>query len=322
LPVVLAPMAGYTDLAYRLICRELGVRYATTEMMLAKLLLQDGKLRRRLVALDERDHPVAGQLLGNDPGQMAAAVEVVGRMGFDAADVNFACPVRKALSRRRGGFLMRRPERAIEILRAVLARAEAPVTVKLRRAFFLGDGDDAFWRIAEAAFAAGAAAVCVHARSVEAKYTGPADWEFLARVKAHFADRVVIGSGDVRAPADALAMLRRTGVDAVAVARGALGNPWFFRQVRDLAAGRDAHQPSLPEQREVLRRHFDCASGLYGPKRGPKIMRKFGIRYARMHPRPRAVRAAFVAVRRPDDWYAVLDEFYNGDDAERPPPSK
>jgi tRNA-dihydrouridine synthase len=105
-------------------------------------------------------------------------------------------------------------------------------------------------------------------------------------------------------------MLAQTGVDAVAAARGVLGNPWFFRQVRDLAAGRSPYQPTIAEQRELMRRHFDHAVELYGDKKAPKIMRKFGIKYARLHPTPKVVRMAFVAVKRPEGWHEVLARYY------------
>jgi len=311
-PVVLAALAGYSDLAYRVICRRLGVGYCTTEMMLDRMLVHSGKLRRRLVQLNEEDHPVAGQIVGNDPAEMAGAARVLCELGFDVVDLNFACPVRKALSRRRGGFLMSRPELAVEITRAVTASSDRPVTLKLRQRFGLADGNDAFWRIAEPAFEAGAAAICVHARSVEQKYTGGADWGFLAEVKRRFGDRTVIGSGDVLRPPDALAMLERTGVDAVTVARGCLGNPWFFRQVRDIAAGREPYRPTIAEQRDLLLGHFEHACALYGAVRGPKHMRKFGIKYARLHPRSRDVRMAFVEVKRPRQWHEVLEEYYGG----------
>lgn len=312
-PVVLAGMAGYTDLAYRLICRALGAAYCVTEMLLDRSVLTGGKLRRRLVQLSGDDHPVAGQLIGSDPSVVAEAAGVLCEMGFDVVDLNFACPVRKALSRHRGGFLMSRPVEALQIVRAVVSAVDRPVTLKLRRSFKEDDRThEAFWRIAEGAFDAGAAAIFVHGRSVEAKYAGAADWEFIASVKRRFADRTVVGSGDVLAPADVLRMLDQTGVDAVAVARGALGNPWFFRQVRDLAAGRQPYQPTVREQSELLQRHFAHACELYGPVRAPKIMRKFGIKYARLHPRPRDVRAAFVNVKRPEQWQGVLESFYSG----------
>ncbi|MGA2266194.1 MAG: tRNA-dihydrouridine synthase family protein [Phycisphaerae bacterium] len=308
-PVVLAPLAGYSDLAYRLLCRRHGAVYCSTEMMLDKLLMVDGKLRRRLVQLADEDHPIAGQLLGSDPAVMASAARIICEMGFDVVDLNLACPVRKALARKRGGYLMSQPDQAVEIIRAVLAAADRPVTIKLRQKFRNADDDSAFWRIAEAAVKLGVAGLCVHARSVEMKYLGRADWAFIAAVKRRFGDTTIIGSGDVLRPADALAMLEATGVDAVAVARGALGNPWFFRQVADLAAGREPYAPGLAEQREHLAWHFDHAHRTYGD-RAAKIMRKFGIKYARMHPTPAKVRAAFVGVSRPQHWEAVLEEFY------------
>jgi tRNA-dihydrouridine synthase B len=226
--------------------------------------------------------------------------------------LNFACPVRKALSRRRGGFLMSRPKQALEIVRAVVGAVDRCVTLKMRRSFKEKDKThDAFWEIAEGAFDAGVAAICVHGRSVEAKYTGPADWEFIAQVKRRFHDRTIVASGDVLEPPDALRMLAATGADAVAVARGVLGNPWFFRQVQDVAAGQPPYSPSIEEQKALLQRHFTHACTLYGPVRGPKIMRKFGIKYARLHPRPKEVRAAFLKVMRPEHWKTVLERFYS-----------
>jgi nifR3 family TIM-barrel protein len=309
-PVVLAALAGYSDLAYRRICRRLGAPYCATEMMLDRMLLQPGRQQRRMARIEAADHPVAGQLVGNRPEEMAAAAGALEEMGFDVIDLNFACPVRKALGRKRGGFIMSQPHQAVAITRAVCDAARKPVTIKLRQKFANAGGEDAFWRIAEAAFDAGVAAICVHARSVEQKYAGPADWEFLARVKAHFHDKTVMGSGDVLTPEHALEMLRQTGVDAASAARGCLGNPWFFRQVRDLAEGRPRHQPSLAEQRAVMLEHLQGACELYGPLRGEKHMRKFGIKYARLHPSPKHVRMAFVAARKPQDWHEVLRLYY------------
>jgi nifR3 family TIM-barrel protein len=311
-PVILAPMAGYTDHAYRMICREMGAPYCVTEMMLDRLLMVKGRMRNRMLTLTEADHPIAGQLIGSEPPVMAEAALALGSMGFDVVDLNFACPVRKALSRQRGGYMMCRPEGVIEIIRAVVAGADRPVTVKLRQKFRTADDESNLWRILEAAFDAGVAAVCVHARSVEHKYFGPADWELLAEVKRRFPDRTIIGSGDVLSPQHALRMLQETGVDGAAAARGALGNPWFFRQVQELLAGREMTRPSIAEQRRVLTRHFAAACELYGAQKGPRIMRKFGIRYARMHPTPKAVRVAFVGVKKPQDWQAVLESLYPG----------
>lgn len=309
-PVVLAPLAGYTDLPYRQICRELGSPYCATEMMLDRLLLIRGKLRPRLFAMTEKDHPLAGQIIGNEPAVMAQAAAELDKMGFDVVDLNFACPVHKALSRRRGGFLMTKPEQVLEIVRAVRAATNKPVTIKLRQKFGNADTNDNFWRIAEGAFEAGVAAICVHARSVETKYFGPADWTFLAAVKRRFPDRTIVGSGDAVTPDKIIAMLRDTGVDAAAVARGALGNPWIFRQVRDVAEGRKPYKPSLAEQRALLLRHFEDSVRFYGPDKGPKHMRGFGAKYARLHPHPKEVRMRFVHVKKGEDWHKVLNEFY------------
>ena len=311
-PVVLASLAGYSDLPYRLICRSFSAPYATTEAMLDSHLLIDGKLREKLVRLEAADHPVAAQIMGSDPAVMASAASVLSEMGFDVIDLNFACPVKKVLARRRGGHLMRDPDRAIAIVQAVMnAIHDKPVTLKLRRAFREDDEtSEAFWTIARQAFAAGVAAICVHARSVEQKYRGRADWDFITRVKQEFPERTIIGSGDIHTAADALRMIRETGVDGVTAARGAIGNPWLFRQARDLAAGRSVHDPTLEEQHEVIERHFGLASRFYGPARGLKIIRNFGLHYARMHPRPGEVRAAVLAVKTEEDWRAFLAACY------------
>jgi tRNA-dihydrouridine synthase B len=312
-PFILAPMAGYTDLAFRLVCRQFGSQYCVTEMMLDRLLLVRGKVRSRLFRLNDQDHPVGGQIIGNEPEVMAqAAVELV-KMGFDVIDLNFACPVRKAIKRRRGGYMMREPALTLECIKAVVAVVDKPVTCKLRKRYAEKGPVDDFWRIAEGAFDAGVKALCVHARAVDALYHGQADWEFLAEVKHRFKDRTIIGSGDVANPAKALAMIQQTGVNGVAVARGALGNPWFFRQVTDLMDGREMYRPAIREQRAVLLAHFESCVELYGALKGSKQMRGFGVKYARMHSKPKEVRVAFVNVKNSNDWRAVLDCYYPAD---------
>ncbi len=312
-PLMLAALAGYSDLPYRLICRSCSAPYCASEAMLDRQMLVEGKLRRRLVKLDAGDHPVAGQIMGNDPAVMASAAAALDGLGFDVIDLNFACPVRKVVSKKRGGYLMGQPELALEIVRAVLESVPGrPVTIKLRRAFRETDrACDAFWKIARGSVEAGVAAVCVHARSVDQKYTGRADWDFLARVKREFPGRTVIGSGDVHTAYDALRMIEQTGVDGVLAARGAIGNPWIFRQARDIAAGRKPHQPDLAEQRELISRHFGLACQVYGPVRGLKIIRNFGLKYARMHPHPAKVRNACIQVKTERQWRELLDRFYS-----------
>ena len=312
-PVVLASLAGYSDLAYRLICRSLSAPYCTTEAMLDRQLLMESRLLDRLVRLDGADHPVAGQIMGSEPAVMAQAAARLSRLGFDVVDLNFACPVKKVLARKRGGYLMAHPELGLDIVKAVLdAVPDRPVTLKLRRAFEEKDTTaQAFWKIAHGAFNAGIAGIGLHARSVEQKYTGTADWAFLARVKREFPDRTIIGSGDVHTASDALRMIEQTGVDGVMAARGAIGNPWIFEQARDIAAGGEPRAPGIDEQREVISRHFRLACDLYGPNRGLKIMRNFGIYYARRHPQPALVRAAVIKVQSERDWQDWMEAFYS-----------
>ena len=310
-PVMLAPMAGYTDLPFRLLCRRQGCPYTNTEMMLDRLVLLKGKLQVRMLAISPEDHPCAAQITGNEPDVMARSAESLCEHGFDAVDLNFACPVRKALSRERGGAILQKPELAGQIVRAVVAASGKPVTIKLRRGYADDEQETTFWAIAEEAFAAGAAGIAVHARTVEAKYRGRADWEFLSAVKRRFPDRTVVGSGDVTSAEAAVKMVRETGVDAAAVARGALGNPWIFRQILDVLAGRPLFHPSVADQRRMMEEHFQGCVDLYGPTRGPKIMRKHSIKYARLNPRAKAVRIAMATVKNPDQWRQVLDRYYN-----------
>lgn len=311
-PVVFAALAGYSDLPYRLICRSCGAPFATTEVMLDRFLLAEGRRRRQLCRLDPADHPVGGQIMGNEPAVMAEAASILRDLGFDVIDLNFACPVKKVLHRKRGGFLLNEPGKVVEIVRAVRAAVpDRPLMIKLRKSFGRDDPSSAaFWTIARGAFDEGADALCVHARSVEQKYSGPADWAFLAEVKRAFPRKTILGSGDVRDAGEALRMLAETGVDGVTAARGAIGNPWIFRQARDLAAGREPFKPSLAEQRELILRHFDLAWNFYGPSKTVGLMRHFGIGYARVHPSPKKIRMAFVEVKSAADWRAVLDAHY------------
>ena len=311
-PVGLGALAGYSDLSYRLVCRSLGAPYCVSEAMLDRQVLLEGRLRKRLIRLDQADHPVAGQIMGVEPEVMAEAARSLDAMGFDIVDLNFACPVRKVVSHKRGGALMNDPDRALAIVRAVVdAVPGRPVTVKLRRSFRTAEQTHAdFWKIARGAFEAGVAAIAVHARSVEQKYTGRADWSFLTALKREFPHRTVLGSGDVMSPADSLRMIAETGVNGVLAARGAIGNPWFFGQARDLAAGLPPRQPGLDEQRDVIYRHFRLACEAYDPRRGLKILRHFSLQYAKMHPRRTDLRNALVTVRTEEKWRAVIDEFY------------
>jgi len=324
-PVVQAALSGYSDWAMRVIARRLGAPYTLCEVLLDKFVIEvtRGKKAQRFLRVTDEEHPVGAQLMGANPEDFGPATERLVAAGFDVIDINFGCPVKKVLGRCRGGFLLSQVETALEIVARVREAAppQVPVTVKMRRG--LDDSDlsrERFYRIFDGAFERGVAAITVHGRTVEQRYVGPSRWAFLTELKRHAGSRVVLGSGDLFTPQACLRMIRETGVDGVTAARGAIGNPWIFSQARALAAGLPLPEPpTILEQRAVIAEHFRLAEELYGPEAGGRHMRKFGIKYSRLHPEPLAVRDAFVRVTRPEEWRAVFDRFYAQDGPGRHP---
>lgn len=314
-PFFQAGLAGYSDSAMRRVARRHGCPYAVTEAMLDLFLLNGGK-GLRAAELDDEDHPIAGQLMGSHPHDMARAAKVLVGLGYDVIDVNLACPVKKIRRRCRGGHLMAHPDEAAAILRAVREAVpeSVPCTVKLRR----GSDDSPqalanFHRIFEQVIALGYAAAVVHGRTVEQKYLGPARWEFLQQLVEQYGNvpnLVIGGSGDIWTARDIFRMIEQTGVRLVSVARGCIGNPWIFQQARALMRGQEPLEPTLDQQRQVLWQHFHLSVALHGETAAGRMMRKFGIKFARHHPDPEAVRQAFIRVQRVSDWHAVLERFY------------
>ncbi len=318
-PFVQAALSGYSDWAMRLIARRHGAGYTLCEVLLDQFLvaLKGRQRTRHVLHLTEEDHPVGGQLMGAEPDQFAAGAAKLVEAGFDVIDINFGCPVKKVLGRCRGGFHLSQPETALAIIRRTRAivPAEIPLTVKMRRGIDdTAESRDKFFTILDGAFAAGVDAITVHGRTVVQRYVGPSRWEFLREVKQHVGNRTILGSGDLFTPESCLAMMRETGVDGVTIARGAIGNPWIFAQARALAAGGPLPAPpSVYEQRAVLSEHYALAAELYGEPRCGPLMRKFGIKYAAVHPEGEQVRDAFIRIRCLADWNAALDRWY-GDD--------
>jgi nifR3 family TIM-barrel protein len=313
MPAVQAALSGYSDLPMRRVARAHGAPYCLHEVVLDRLVLQKGKLSRAILDVADDDHPVGGQLMGSEPDTFGRAARRMADAGYDVVDINFGCPVPKVLGRCRGGYLLGDSERALGIVDRVLdaCQGDVPVTVKMRRGIDRSaESERAFFAILDGAFARGVAAVTVHGRTVVQRYEGPSSWEFLARAKRHCGDRVVLGSGDLFSPFDVVRMLHETGVDGVTLARGAIGNPFLFRQVRDLLAGREPLAPTIGEQRRALELHWQVASAFYGPRKAPGRSRAHAIKYAAVHPEPIAVRDAFVRARRAEELEAVLLRFY------------
>jgi tRNA-dihydrouridine synthase len=260
--------------------------------------------------------PELVETIASDRGVVAGVTN--GPAGFEAIDVNLACPVKKISKKARGGHWLAEPSGAIRILEAVreAVPSSVPCSVKMRRSF-----DDTpemvenFHTIFEAAYAMGYAWTTVHARTVEQKYVGPSRWTFLKDLVQRHPDKLIFGSGDVWEAVDVVRMIAYSGVSAVSVARGCIGNPWIFRQARELLAGRPPSPPTLREQREVLLSHFDLELAVmrkfrHAESHASKNMRKFAIRFATHHPKSDEVRKRFIAVNSMADWRAVIDDYY------------
>jgi len=259
------------------------------------------------------DHPCAGQVMGTTPHEMAAASDILVRMNYDVIDVNLACPVKKMRKANRGGHCLTDPDQSIAILRAVreTVPAHIPCTVKLRRAF-----DDTpamalnFEEIFNAAYELGYAWATVHCRTVQQKYLGPGKWPFLTDLVSRHRDKIIFGSGDAWTVHDIFAMLDITGVHAVAVARGCIGNPWIFRQARQMMNGEHPSPPTIDEQRRSLLEHFNLSIALHGERKAGMMMRKFGIKFSAHHPQGDLVKREFIAARTVPEWMAVMDRWY------------
>jgi len=250
--VFMAPMAGVTDLAYRMILEEMGVGLATTEMVSAKGLFYKNKNNHVILEKAPGEYPLAVQLFGNDPMIMAEmGAKIAG--DYDLIDINMGCPVNKIVSNGEGSALMKNPARAYTIINTMSRIIPKPVTVKIRKGF--DDSSINAVEFAQMAEEAGAAAITIHGRTRAQMYSGKADWEIIAKVKAavHIP---VIGNGDIFTPEDAKKMLEETGCDGVAIARGAKGNPWLIkRTIHYLKTGELLPEPDLEERKRVIRHH-------------------------------------------------------------------
>ena len=270
-PLILAPMAGVTDLPFRLLCKEQGCSLVYTEMVSAKAILYKNKNTRALLEVKEEEHPVAVQLFGSDPAVMAEIAAQVEEGPFEIIDVNMGCPVPKIVKNGEGSALMRNPKLAEKILTAMVKATKKPVTVKFRKGF--ENGDSAAVEFAKIAEASGVAAVAVHGRTREQYYSGKADWDIIRQVK----DAVsvpVIGNGDIFEPEDAVRMMEETGCDGVMIARGAKGNPWIFGRTKGLMeTGITPPKPSGGEIRDMILRHGRMLSECKGEKAGIREMR-------------------------------------------------
>ena len=279
-PWVLAPLAGFTDAVMRTLCEEQGAALTYTEMVSAKGLYYGGSKTSDLTYIPYGAGPTAIQIFGSEPDIMAFAARELSSMKNEVLDINMGCPVPKVVRNGDGSALMRDPGLVHDIVKAVASAAEKPVTVKIRKGFDTANAVE----VALAAQEGGASAVCVHGRTREQYYSGTVDRNIIKDVKEALSIPV-IASGDVTDAAGGMSMLAETGCDMVMVGRGALGNPWIFRELDAAYKGLEIPpRPSDEERTAMMLRHLEMLCGLKGETTGVKEFRKYIIRYTKgMH---------------------------------------
>ena len=289
-PLALAPMAGITDLPFRLICRRLGCGMTVSEMVSAKGLLYKNVKTTEMLRIDDGERPTAIQLFGSVPAELAEAARMVEASGADMIDFNMGCPVPKIVNNGEGSALMKNPQLAHDILAAMVKAVKIPVTVKFRAGW--DDANRNAVEIARAVEAAGVSAVAVHGRTRQQFYEGKADWSIIADVKQ--AVKVpVFGNGDIFTVADGLRMLEQTGCDGFMIARGAQGNPWIFSQILHyFETGEHQEKPSFEEVRRMILRHARMMIEFKGEYTGIHEMRKHTAWYTAGYPHSSRLRAA------------------------------
>ncbi|MEF9959781.1 tRNA dihydrouridine synthase DusB [Niameybacter sp.] len=304
--VFLAPMAGITDLPFRLICKEFGAGMVYTEMVSAKGLFYDSERSKLLLSVEEQEHPVGAQLFGSDPKILSDMAKIVCESDVDFIDINMGCPAPKITKNGEGSALLKNPELVGEIVYAVAHAIDKPLTIKIRKGF----DDDSInaIEVAKIIEQAGASLLTIHGRTREQFYSGEADWDIIKRVKESI-QIPVVGNGDIRTPEDAKRMMEQTGCDAVLIGRAAQGNPWIFKRiVHYLQTGEVLPEPTLEERIPIILRHAEMLSAHKGDFIGIREMRSHLTAYVKGLHGATEFRRHLTKVETLDDIKYLLDE--------------
>ena len=303
--LILGPMAGVTDLPFRLLCKEQGAGLLCMEMVSAKAILYKNRNTEPLLTIDERENPVSLQLFGSDPEIVSSIAHSIEERPFDILDINMGCPVPKIVNNGEGSALMKDPVLAGKIIEKTVKAIKKPVTVKIRKGF-----DDDHVNAVEMAHIAeecGAAAVAVHGRTREQYYSGKADWEIIRQVKE--AVKIpVIGNGDLNSAEDVINMSNQTGCDGFMIARGAQGNPWIFRQILHyFETGEKLEKPTLDEVADMILRQAKMMLEFKGESIGIREIRKHAAWYTGGYPNSSRLRESINGVETFDKLEELMD---------------
>ncbi|RDY26194.1 tRNA dihydrouridine synthase DusB [Romboutsia weinsteinii] len=270
--VFLSPMAGVTDLPFRLICKEHNCGMLYTEMINAKALCYDDENTKKMLKIEDEEHPVAVQIFGSDPQYMGRAAEIMNQYPNEILDINMGCPAPKVVKNGDGSALMKNPKLAEEVLKAVVKNSTKPVTLKIRKGW--DDDNVNAVEIAKIAEASGISALAIHGRTREQYYSGKADWDIIAKIKESI-NIPVIGNGDVFTVEDAKNMIDKTNCDAIMIGRGAQGNPWIFERINHyMQTGEVLPEPGCEEKISTAIKHLGLAVEEHGEYIAVREMRK------------------------------------------------
>ncbi len=305
-PYILAPMAGVTDLPFRLLCKEQGAGLLCMEMVSAKAIQYNNKNTKALLEIHPEEEPVSLQLFGSDPEVISEVARQIEELPFAILDINMGCPVPKIVRNGEGSALMNQPKLVYEIVQKTVKAIQKPVTVKIRKGF--NDESINAVEIAKIIEDAGGAAVAVHGRTREQYYSGKADWDIIRQVK-EAVSIPIIGNGDVTSGESALAMMRETGCDGVMIGRGAQGNPWIFSELREYEkTGQMPARPSNAELKEMMLRHARLQMQYKGDYLGIREMRKHVAWYTTGLPNSAKLRGEINAVESYEELETLLEE--------------
>ncbi|SCP96748.1 tRNA dihydrouridine synthase DusB [Anaerobium acetethylicum] len=303
--LILAPMAGVTDLPFRLLCKDQGCGLLCMEMVSAKAIYFNNKNTEALMEIHEEEMPVSLQLFGSDSDIISEMAKRIEEKPFDILDINMGCPVPKVVNNGEGSALMKNPKLVEEIVTKTVKAIQKPVTVKIRKGF--NDDSVNAVEIAKIIEGCGAAAVAVHGRTREQYYSGKADWDIIRRVKEAVSIPVV-GNGDIESPLDAERMMKETGCDGVMIGRGVRGNPWLFRQINTyLDTGERIPKPTLEEVRDMIIRHGRLQLRYKGEHQGMREMRKHVAWYTAGYPNSARLRNQVNSIETMDDLERLIE---------------